>query len=142
MRFKYSFILVTFLVFNGLFFPNIALHVNALDKEKVDYIFCDANILTIDETNPNAEAIAIKEGTIHAISLTDEILEDYFTEEGNTINVTGDTVMPGIIDGHTHLLWSALYSGIKTLEEAQELALSYGYTTLLEKGADIWERDI
>jgi len=142
LRFKSSFIIISVLVFIGLLLPNFALEVKALNNEKVDYIFCDANILTIDESNPIAEAIAIKEGSIHAIGHTEEILEDYFTDEGNTINITGYTIMPGIIDGHTHLLWSSLYSGIKTLEEAQELALSYGYTTLIEKALDDWERDI
>jgi len=129
-------------VFNGFLLPNIALQVKPLNKEKVDYIFYNADILTIDDSNPIAEAIAVKQGLIHDLGLTNEILEDYFTDVGNTINITDYTIMPGIIDGHTHLLWSALYSGIKTLDDAQELALSYGYTTLIEKGADIWERDI
>jgi predicted amidohydrolase YtcJ len=141
-KLKYSSILLLVLLFNLIILPNFALNAKAINKEKVDYIFCNANILTLDEANLIAIEIAIKEGMIHDIGLTGEILEGYYTEEGNTINVTGDTIMPGIIDGHTHLLWSALYTGFKTLEEAQELALSHGYTTLIEKGADIWERDI
>ncbi|NHK30214.1 MAG: amidohydrolase family protein [Asgard group archaeon] len=50
--------------------------------------------------------------------------------------------MPGIIDGHTHLMWSMLYGDFETLDGAQQIVLAFGYTTLNEKGVDIWERDI
>ncbi len=135
-----SFICYTLLLPN--FSSLIPIDAKALNRENVDYILVNANILTLDETNPVVGAIAIKDGLIHALGSSQEILQDYMTKEGNIFNINESTIMPGIIDGHTHLLVSALTSDIKTLAEAQEFALSYGYTTLLEKGADGWERDI
>ncbi|MFX1256177.1 MAG: amidohydrolase [Promethearchaeota archaeon] len=110
--------------------------------EYADLIFSNANIITINDQTPQAQAIAIKGDKILAIGTNTEILQQYETPDTTVIALEGQTIMPGFIDGHTHLMWSALYSGIQTLASAQQIALSYGYTTLNEKGADIWERDI
>lgn len=119
------------------------LQTKAIDSELVEYIFCNSNIITIDENNPITEAIAIKNGVILALGNTEEIVQNYRTElDNNTMDLKGLTIMPGIIDGHTHLMWSMLYGGFETLIGAQQIALAFGYTTLNEKGVDGWERDI
>ncbi|MHA1737310.1 MAG: amidohydrolase, partial [Candidatus Heimdallarchaeota archaeon] len=114
----------------------------AADSEIVDYIFVNSNIISVDATNTIYEAIAIKEGEIIALGTTEEIVANYHTINENTYDLEGRTIMPGIIDGHTHLMWSMLYGGFETMEGAQQIALAYGYTTLNEKGVESWERDI
>ncbi|MBD3192854.1 MAG: amidohydrolase family protein [Candidatus Heimdallarchaeota archaeon] len=108
-----------------------------MNTETVDYIFYDANIITIDEGRATAEAIAIEDGIIQAIGTSEDILANYVTgEESKTIFLDGQTMMPGFVDGHTHLIASTDWTGLKTLAEAQTIALSYGYTTLVEKSYD------
>ncbi|MHA2021576.1 MAG: amidohydrolase family protein, partial [Candidatus Thorarchaeota archaeon] len=107
---------------------------------EMDYIFYGANIITLDELNPIAEAIVIQAETIVAVGADEEILETYHTESPlNTIDLNGLTIMPGFVDGHTHLLCSALRTGQTNLTYAQEIALSYGYTTIVEKSVADWE---
>ncbi|MHA1558004.1 MAG: amidohydrolase family protein [Candidatus Heimdallarchaeota archaeon] len=133
-------------IFLLLSFPVICrttISVDAAEPVLVDYIFCNSNIITIDETNPIDEAIAIKDGIILAVGSTNNIQGNYTTiVPENNIDLKGLTIMPGIIDGHTHLMWSMLYGGFETMDGAQEIALAFGYTTLNEKGVDGWERDI
>ncbi|MFX1265099.1 MAG: amidohydrolase family protein [Promethearchaeota archaeon] len=108
---------------------------------EMDYIFYGANIITIDELNPIAEAIAIQAEAIVAVGTDEEILDTYHTENPlNTIDLNGLTIMPGFVDGHTHLLFSAIWTGLIDLRAAQDIALSYGYTTIVEKSA--WEWDL
>ncbi|MCE7744925.1 MAG: amidohydrolase family protein [Candidatus Heimdallarchaeota archaeon] len=138
------------LIFLSLFFillipiisNSLIIQTKAVDAVQVDYIFSNANIITVDESNPLEEAIAIKDGKIYAIGTSEEILANYVTEEGYTLHSNGHTIIPGLIDGHTHLMWSANYGGYETLQDAQAIAIAYGYTTLNEKGADGWDRDI
>ncbi|MFW9965461.1 MAG: amidohydrolase [Candidatus Sifarchaeia archaeon] len=102
--------------------------------DEVDYIFYGANIITLDEQNPLAEAIATKTETIVAVGTDEELLETYHTKNPiNTIDLNGLTIMPGFVDGHTHMLGSALWTGLTNLTHAQDIALSYGYTTIVEK---------
>lgn len=110
------------------------------NPELVDYIFCNGNIITIDELNPQFEAIVIDDGIIVGLGTTEEILEVYTTEDGPGYDLAGRTIMPGIIDGHTHYMASLFWIGdTGNIYDAQTLALANGYTTLNEKSIDIGE---
>ena len=112
----------------------------AADPVIVDYIFCNSNIITIDELNPQFEAIAIDDGIIVDLGTTEEILQAYTTEAGPGYDLDGRTIMPGIIDGHTHYMASLFWVGdTSNIYDAQTLALANGYTTLNEKSIDSGE---
>jgi len=134
-KFKSSLIFLSlfFTLLIPIFSNSIIIQTKAADTVQVDYIFSNANIITVDELNPLEEAIAIKDGMIVALGSSEEILANYVTEEGNTLHSNGHTIMPGLIDGHTHLMWSANYGGFETLQGAQSIAIAFGYTTLNEK---------
>ncbi len=138
-------IIIQILIISSLLYPLIGnknkSQVTA-DSVIVDYIFVNSNIISVDETNTIHEAIAIKNGEIIALGTTEEIVVNYHTDNETTYDLEGRTIMPGIIDGHTHLMWSMLYGGFETLIGAQQIALAFGYTTLNEKGVDGWDRDI
>ncbi|MFW9924593.1 MAG: amidohydrolase [Candidatus Thorarchaeota archaeon] len=108
----------------------------------VDYIFCNSNIITVDKDNPFEEAIAIKDGIIVALGPTEDILNEHTTENNTCYDLQGLTMMPGIIDGHTHLIDSSLSGSYETLDGAQAIALAFGYTTLNDKMADDWNSQI
>ncbi|MHA1446358.1 MAG: amidohydrolase [Candidatus Heimdallarchaeaceae archaeon] len=106
----------------------------------VDYIFCNGNIITIDENNPLVQAIAIKDGLIVGLGSTDAILENFATSNDTTYDLNGLTIMPGIIDGHSHYMASLFWIGeVNTIYDSQIIALANGYTTLNEKSIDIGE---
>ncbi len=110
------------------------------DPETVDHVFCNGKIITIDELNPEFEAIALNDGIIVGLGTTEEILQSYKTEYGPGYDLDGRTIMPGIIDGHSHYMASLFWIGeTETIYESQIIALANGYTTLNEKSIDIGE---
>ncbi|MCE7749648.1 MAG: amidohydrolase family protein [Candidatus Heimdallarchaeota archaeon] len=129
-------------VFMLLVFPFILPAISQADASPtlVDYIFCNGNIITIDETNPLVQAIAIEDGLIIGLGSTETILQDFATENDTTYDLDGRTIMPGIIDGHTHYMASLFWLGdTSNIYDAQTLALANGYTTLNEKSIDAGE---
>ena len=93
-----SFIVCSLLIFGG----------KGIDAQenKADKIFVGGDIITVDDKNPEARAIAVHNGKIQAIGSETEVLkyEGYNTE---VIDLKGNTLMPGFIDIHTHPILSA-----------------------------------
>ena len=107
------------------------------NQSLVDYIFCNGNIITIDENNPLVQAIAIKDGMIEGLGTTETILQNFATENDTTYDLAGRTIMPGIVDGHSHYMASLFWIGeTETIYDSQNIALAFGYTTLNEKSVD------
>ena len=75
-------------------------------ENNADKIFVGGDIITVDDKNPEAQAIAVHNGKIQAIGSENEVLkyEGYNTE---VIDLKGNTLMPGFIDIHTHPILSA-----------------------------------
>ena len=66
---------------------------------KADLIIKNAKIFTSDRKNPQAAALAVKDGRF--IYVGDEAgLKDY---EGEVTDLGGKFIMPGIIDSHVHV---------------------------------------
>ena len=70
-------------------------------QETADTILVNGNIHTVDEDNPAAEALAIKGDRILAVG-TQEDVEAYQGEETEVVDLEGQFVMPGFIEGHGH----------------------------------------
>lgn len=51
-------------------------------------------------------AVAVAGEHIVAVGTSDEIIGSYRGEETELIDATGKTVTPGLVDAHTHLVWS------------------------------------
>jgi len=66
----------------------------------VDVLVVNANVYTVDDTNAKAEAFAIKDGKFVSIGSTEEISKKYIATQ--TIDVSGKTIVPGLIDAHCH----------------------------------------
>jgi len=66
---------------------------------KADYIIKNAKIFTSNQNNPQATALAVKDGKF--VYVGDEAgLADY---EGTVTDMGGKFIMPGIIDSHVHV---------------------------------------
>jgi len=93
-----------------------------------DLIFHNGTVLTMEQDQPQAEAIAIQGERILAVGSNEEVL----ALQGATtqvIDLQGLTLMPGFVDAHSHLFNDAERLGF-SLEEVQELALKNGITAL------------
>ncbi|MFK7949292.1 MAG: amidohydrolase [Saprospiraceae bacterium] len=71
------------------------------EKQIADLIVINGNIATMNDNEPSAEAIAIKDGKIIAIGSNEDILK-YKHESTKEIDADNQFVMPGLIDGHAH----------------------------------------
>ena len=68
-------------------------------------IISNANILTIDPTQPRAQALAIRDGKFLAVGSNDDVSD--LKGKGTTVlDLKGKTVLPGFIDAHTHVMSS------------------------------------
>lgn len=72
-----------------------------------DSIYHNGTILTIDDTQPKAEAVAVKDGKILAVGTKEEILK---TKNSSTklIDIQGKTMLPGFVDAHGHVMGGGL----------------------------------
>jgi len=87
---------------------------------KADLIITNAKIFTSDETNPSAEAVAIKSNRIVYVGSNDGAAE--FKEASTrVVDGQGRTVTPGFIDSHFHLLWGAISMGGAQLYDAKDI---------------------
>lgn len=105
--------------------PTSTITLLPMPAEPADVIFHNGIIITIEESLPLAEAIALHNGLIQAVGTNEEILALQGSET-IVIDLQGKTLMPGFVDPHTHIL-----RGL-SLEDAQKLALENGITTLTE----------
>ena len=68
-----------------------------------DLIVINADVRTIDSTMPEAQAFAITEGKFVALGSSGEI-QDLARDNTEIIDAGGVSVIPGLVDGHTHLV--------------------------------------
>jgi predicted amidohydrolase YtcJ len=87
-----------------------ALALEAQQRTDPDVILYNANILTIDEAQPRAQAVAIAGGRFLAVGSNDDVR--HLSKPGTRqLDIGGKTVVPGFIDAHTH----PSYAGIRHL---------------------------
>ncbi len=72
-----------------------------------DKIFSGGDIITVDEANPVAEAVAVAGGKIIAVGSKADVLK-LKSKRTQMVDLQGNTLMPGFIDIHTHPVLSAL----------------------------------
>jgi len=73
---------------------------------KNDLALCNANVITMNPQQSRAEALVVRDGHIVAVGSWDGVAPH---AEGITVlDLTGKTVLPGLIDTHAHFLWTAL----------------------------------
>jgi predicted amidohydrolase YtcJ len=78
-----------------------------LAAEKPDLVLYNANILTVDATEPRAQAVAIANGRFLAVGGNSEIL-NMATAGVRKVDLGGKTVVPGFNDAHCHPAASGL----------------------------------
>lgn len=69
-------------------------------KKTADLLVFNAKIYTVDSSFSKAEAMAIKNGEIIALGSTKKLLDTYRAKD--SLDVKGNTIIPGLFDAHTH----------------------------------------
>lgn len=81
-------------------------------KEVADLILINGQVATMDDKNPSAEAIAIKGDRLLKIG-SNQAIQTFAGTDTKTIDLNGNFVMPGIIEGHGH--FSSIGNGLMNL---------------------------
>ena len=72
------------------------------ENESADLVIINGKVLTIDDQNPSAEAIAIKGETVIAVGTVSEIMKLIKKDSTRVIDARGRLVIPGFNDAHVH----------------------------------------
>ena len=72
-------------------------------QAKPDLLLLNAHIITMNPGKPSAEAVAVKDGRIVWVG-SDVDAKKLFGNAGETLDLGGAAVLPGIIDAHAHLM--------------------------------------
>lgn len=98
-------------------------------NEGADKIFINGAVYTVDASNPEAEAVAIKDGMITAVGTTAEI-QQLKGSKTEVIDLQGQTMTPGLIESHAHFI------GVGYNKLELDLMYVKTYDELVEKVAE------
>ena len=110
------------IVLRGIFVFVSCVVRNLSAADDVDLIFVDANIYTVNERQPHAQALAVKNGRIAFVGSNEEA-KKLRGEKTRLIDLHGHTVVPGLTDSHCHIFeigdreTNLNLEGTNTLEE-------------------------
>ncbi len=103
-----------------------------------DFIYHNGTILTMEESQPTAEAIAIANDVILAVGSNSEVLLQA-GEETQIVDLNGLTVLPGFNDSHSHWFsWREHICSVTadttypSLEEIMQMLPANGWTSIAE----------
>lgn len=92
-------------------------------SHQADIIFYNGDIHTLDNQNPIASAVAIRDGRFLAVGSDQEILSQYHAAK--KIDLQHHTVIPGLNDSHLHIIRGGLnynmelrWDGVNSLADA------------------------
>ncbi|MDP7211219.1 MAG: amidohydrolase [Vicinamibacterales bacterium] len=71
--------------------------------EPADLVLHNGKIVTVDDANPEAQALAVRGNEIVAVGTNDEV-DAYRSEMTTVIDLDGRLAIPGFIEGHGHFL--------------------------------------
>jgi predicted amidohydrolase YtcJ len=102
--------------------------------DPADMVIQGGQIITMDETGPTGQAVAIRGNEIVAVGSEVE-MATVTGPDTVVVDLAGRTLIPGFVDAHSHYYWSALADG-GDLPATQELLLATGVTTVGEVSVD------
>ncbi len=90
-------------------------------ESPADLVLFNGNVLTVDARETVAEAVAVTNGRISAVGSTQSVLA-LAGRETRRIDLDGKTVIPGIVDAHTHIRGIAGNIGKLSITDATSVA--------------------
>lgn len=135
--------------------------------EAADVIYAGGNIVTIDDRNPSATALAVRAGRITAVGDRDDVVEGQQGPGTRMVDLDGATLLPGFLDPHSHYINSltvanqvnvfappagpgadveAIVASLRSFRDSQrvppgEMIVAYGYDDTLMPGGRTLHKD-
>jgi hypothetical protein len=75
----------------------------AAAAQPADTIYTGGDIVTVNDAQPSAEAVAVKDGRILAVGTKADIEKAHKGAATKLVDLAGRTLVPGLIDGHAHV---------------------------------------
>jgi hypothetical protein len=69
-----------------------------------DTIYANGDIITINDAQPNAEVVAVKDGRILAVGPRDSVERAHKGSSTRVVDLAGKTLLPGFLDPHSHYI--------------------------------------
>src|SRR5258705_12553652 len=103
-------------------------------QTKADLVLVNGKVYTVDNVRPMASALAVRGGRVLFVG-SDAEARALATASAQVIDLNGKTVIPGIIDAHTHLL------GLGDMLRRVNLAGSASYDEVIKR-VQSWAKDV
>ena len=115
-------------------------------SSNVDALYFGGPIVTVDDKNPGAGAVAVKAGKIIAVGSRTAVETAQKGPKTRMVDLGGKTMIPGFIDAHGHMMEGTVLireflrimprlnqkQQMALLEAGQDLYAKYGHTTAQE----------
>jgi len=76
----------------------------SVPAETADTIYFGGDVVTVNDAQPSAEAVAVKGGRIVAVGGLDELKSGFAGTGTALVDLAGRTLLPGFIDPHSHII--------------------------------------
>jgi hypothetical protein len=104
------------------------LHLTA--AEIADSVYFNGNVVTVSESQPAAQAFALRNGRFLAVGSNSD-MEKLSGPSTTRVDLHGQTVVPGLIDSHTHPIGAALSEREGTIPTFHSLNDVFAYVERL-----------
>ncbi|KAA1242416.1 amidohydrolase [Aquimarina sp. RZ0] len=94
-------------------------------KISADLLVFNANVYTVDDTQPNVDAFVIKDTRFIAVGSLEEVSNTYLFED--SLDAGGKTIVPGLIDAHCH------FYGLGLQQQKVDLVGTKSYDEVLNR---------
>lgn len=81
-------------------------------KGNADTIFYGGPIVTVNAKNEEVQALAVQNGKIVAVGNKDAITKEWQSSATKVIDLQGQTLMPGFVEPHVHIIITSVFEGI------------------------------
>ncbi len=104
--------------------PRVALATRQQTASQVagpaELVLTDANVITMNPSQPSAQAVAVSGGRIVAVG-SDQDAARWAGPDTRTLDLDGQTLLPGFFDSHNHMLRTGLNLSAVDLSQTRSL---------------------
>lgn len=72
------------------------------ENRTADTVYHQGTILTMNDAQSEAEAVAVRDGRIIAVGSEEQVISDFVGPDTVMLDLGGQTMMPGFVDSHSH----------------------------------------
>ena len=109
----------------------------ATASDAADTVYTNGKIYTVNDAQPWAEAVAIKDGKFLTVGSASEVAE-LVGDTTEVVDLEGRMAMPGLIDSHVHLLGTSVEKANLFLENPTDIdAMLEQIASFAESNADL-----